>query len=54
MKRERPFFYLTDSGSRGGAALALTVLAISAPTAGLIALIGPLGLGLGAALERTA
>jgi hypothetical protein len=32
------------------AALALTVLAVSAPTAGLIALIGPLGLGLGAAL----
>jgi len=30
------------------AALALTVLAVSAPTAGLIALIGPLGLGLGA------
>ncbi len=32
------------------AVLALTVLAVSAPTAGLIALIGPLGLGLGAAL----
>src|SRR6201994_4549173 len=32
------------------AALALTVLAVSAPTAGLIALIGPPGLGLGAAL----
>jgi hypothetical protein len=32
------------------AALTLTVLAVSAPTAGLIALIGPLGLGLGAAL----
>jgi hypothetical protein len=32
------------------AALALTVLAVSAPTAGLIALIGPLGLGLGAVL----
>jgi hypothetical protein len=32
------------------AALALTVLAVSAPTTGLIALIGPPGLGLGAAL----
>jgi hypothetical protein len=32
------------------AALALTVLAVSAPTAGLIELIGPAGLGLGAAL----
>ena len=32
------------------AALALTVLAVSAPTAGLIALIGPPGLGLGAGL----
>jgi hypothetical protein len=32
------------------ATLALTVLAVSAPTTGLIALIGPPGLGLGAAL----
>ena len=32
------------------AALALTVLGVSAPAAGLIALIGPLGLALGAAL----
>ena len=32
------------------AALALTVLAVSAPAAGLIELIGPAGLGLGAAL----
>jgi hypothetical protein len=38
-----------DSGASWGA-LALTVLAVSAPTVGLIELIGPLGLGLGAAL----
>ena len=38
-----------DNGT-SWAALALTVLAVSAPTAGLIALVGPSGLGLGAAL----
>jgi hypothetical protein len=38
-----------DNGT-SWAALALTVLAVSAPAAGLIALIGPLGLGLSAAL----
>ena len=37
-----------DNGT-SWAALALTVLAVSAPAAGLIALIGPLGLGLSAA-----
>ena len=38
-----------DGGASWGA-LALTVLAVSAPTVGLIELIGPPGLGLGAAL----
>ena len=38
-----------DNGT-SWAALALTVLAVSVPTAGLIALVGPSGLGLGAAL----
>src|ERR1700742_3939535 len=38
-----------DGGASGGA-LGLTVLAVSAPTVGLIELIGPPGLGLGAAL----
>jgi hypothetical protein len=41
---------LPHNGGASWGALALTVLAVSAPTVGLIELIGPVGLGLGAAL----